>query len=372
MKKRPQRLKLSVISLILLTCTMGALSGCGEKQASAPPQKSWIDTNPIIQAFRTDLGKWNASNKRRLQIEFGWIYTPHFEKPTRTKESPIPAPYLTEALTELMNDALKPTKSRRIHPEMRNRLFETNPRRGKTELVTAGTVRHYKPSLVDSATQLTLAQWVQHKQQSHGLKSVLQTYESAEPVKFGQFCQWSAVLMNLHKPTVNPQQASGAEEDAPLSNELQDYFQAYEALRQANLLPALTSETKVIDLLQQPMSRVDLLLLAIPLAKQTKAFQGAWQQGADLPPYYEDWQPANASPLATIDQLGNWGDLPETHQAVMAWAYEQGWLERWFLFDSNSLDPTQPKAEGNEKPIFPMQAVLTQAETLACLRTLAQ
>ena len=368
MLKNKQPLKIAIISLILLTCTMGVLSGCGEK-ATTTPQKSWIDTNPVIQAFLTDLGKWNASNKRRLQIEFGWIYTPHYEKPTRTKESPIPAPYLTEALTELMKNALNPTKSRRIHPEMRNRLFETNTRRGKTELVTAGTVRHYKPSMMDSASTLTLAQWVQHKQQSHGLKSVLKTYEPTEAVTFGQFCQWSALLMNLHKPSVNPQEAVGSEADTSLSNELQDYFQAYEALRQAQLLPALTSETKVLDLLQQPMSRVDLLLLSIPLAKQSKAFQGAWQQGADLPPYYEDWQPANASPLETIDQLGNWGDLPETHQAVMAWAYEQGWLEQWFDFQSNTLDPTKTKAI---KTDFPMQAVLTQAEAFACLRTLSQ
>jgi hypothetical protein len=364
MLKNKQPLKIALISLILLTGTMGALSGCGEKALStAKPQKSWIDTNPIIQAFLTDLGKWNAANKHRLQIEFGWIYTPRYEKPTRTKESPIPAPYLTEALTELMNDALNTTPSRRIHPESRNRLFESNSRRGKTELVTAGTVRHYKPSIIDSATQLTLAQWVQHKQQSHGLKSVLQTYEPSEAVTFGQFCQWSAVLMNLHKPSVNPQEAVGSEADTPLSNELQAYFQAYEALRQANRLPALTSETKIIDLLQQPMSRVDLLLLSIPLAKQSKAFQGAWHHGADLPPYYEDWQPANASPLETIDQLGNWEDLPETHQAVMAWAYQQGWLEQWFGFQPNSLDT---------KIDFPMQAVLTQEEAFGCLRTLMQ
>jgi hypothetical protein len=362
---RGKNQSLKIMGLLCLMILM--LSGCGEKALStAKPTKSWIDTNPIIQAFLTDLVKWNASNKRRLQIEFGWIYTPHYEKPIRTKESPIPAPYLTEALTELMSEALNLTKSRRIHPEMRNRLFESNPRRRKTELVTAGTVRHYKPSIIDSASTLTLAQWVQHKQQSHGLKSVLSTYEPNEPVTFGQFCQWTALLYNLHKPSVNSQATLATTEDAPLSNQLQADFQAYEALRQAQLLPTLTAETKLIDLLQQPMSRIDLLLLSIPLAKQSKAFQGAWQQGKDLPPYYEDWQPANASPLATIDQLGNWEELPETHQAVMAWAYQQGWLEHWFSFEPNTLDPTQTRAV---KPDFPMQAVLTQAETFACLRT---
>jgi hypothetical protein len=370
MLKNSQPLKSSIVGIFIIACTMGMLSGCGEKASTpAKPQQSWIDTNPVIQSFLTDLGKWNTTNKHRLQIEFGWIYTPHFEKPSHTKQSPIPAPYLTQALTELMTDALNLTKNRRIHPETSNRLFERNPRRGKSELVTAGTVRHYKPSIVDSATQLTLAQWVQHKQQSHGLKSVLPTYEPTEPVTFGQFCQWATVLMNLHKPTVNPQDTTVAEENAPLSNELQDYFQAYQALRQAQLLPALTSETKVIDLLQQPMSRVDLLLLAIPLTKQSKAFQGAWHNGVDLPPYYEDWQPANASPLETIDQLANWEALPESHQAVMAWAYQQGWLAQWFGFDAKTLDSTQTNATKTE---FPMQAVLTQAETFACLRTLAQ
>jgi hypothetical protein len=227
MLKNSQPLKSSIVGILIIACTMGMLSGCGEKALStAKPTKSWIDTNPVIQSFLTDLGKWNTTNKRRLQIEFGWIYTPHYEKPSHTKQSPIPAPYLTETLTELMTEAMNPSLSRRIHPETRNRLFERNPRRGKSELVTAGTVRHYKPSIVDSATQLTLTQWVQHKQQSHGLNSVLQTYEPTEPVTFGQFCQWATVLMNLHKPTVNPQDTTIVGENAPLSNELQDYFKA--------------------------------------------------------------------------------------------------------------------------------------------------
>lgn len=374
-------LKRSLSLWILLLLLTISLSACGEKpKATTATEPSWTKRaseawqdfikSPVPAAFQADLANWNASNKRRLTIEFGWIFTPHVEKPPRTKASPIPAPYLTEALTIMMNEALSPTVYKRIQPEGHNGIYDRNPRRGDTILLTAKTVQ-FDAGQNDALfpANLTLAQWVRHKQQSHGLHRFLPQYQATEAVTFGEFCQWAVVLFNLHQSSVNSQQftlqADGT--SVPLTLEQQHALQAYETLKRANRLPSLTTETELLDLLQQPMSRLDLLLLAITLSQQQAKLVAAWHQAGDVSPYTEDWQPANASPLATVDKLGQWAELSESQQAVVAWGYYQGWLEAWF-----GIKPQQLVVETNTETISLLnpQAVLTQAEAFACLRTL--
>ncbi len=379
---------LQLLSIGLMVCVvlMLVLSGCGEKEKPKPTtpinpsSTSWTKQasdgwqaflkSPIPAAFQADLAKWNASNKRRLTIEFGWIFTPHAEKPTRTKASPIPAPYLTEALTTLMNEALSPSLYKRIQPERHNGIYDRNPRRGETTLVTAKTVQ-FDAGQNDALfpENLTLAQWIRHKQQSHGLHRSLAVYQPTEAVTFGEFCQWAVVLFNLHQSSVNPQAFTVQADDTsiPLTLAQQQALQAYKTLKHANRLPALTPETELLDLLQQPMSRLDLLLLATSISQQQAKFMAAWQQANGVSPYTEDWQPTNASPLATIDKLGQWQDLSEPQQAVVAWGYYQGWLQTWFdITPEQLLEKSNPEA----KPMLNPQAVLTQAEAFACLRTL--
>lgn len=373
-------LKRSVSLWLLLLLLTVSLSACGEKPSTTATNPSWTKRandawqtflkSPVPAAFQTDLANWNASNKRRLTIEFGWIFTPHAEKPTRTKASPIPAPYLTEALTTMMNDALSPSVYKRIHPEWHNGIYDRNPRRGETTLVTAKTVQ-FDAGQNDALfpANLPLAQWVRHKQQSHGLHRFLPQYQPTEAVTFGEFCQWAVVLFNLHQSSVNPQQFTVQTDGTsiPLTLEQQHALQAYETLKHANRLPILTAETQLLDLLAQPMSRLDLLLLATTISQQQTKFVAAWHEAGDVPPYTEDWQPANASPLATIDKLGQWQELSEPQQAVVAWGYHQGWLQTWFgIMPEQLLEEAHPEA----KPMLNPQAVLTQAEAFACLRTL--